>query len=697
MFDINSITIYTECKYRKNLEAGTYLFEDMKLKEFFGKNVTLHTIVGKNGSGKSSLLDIMFRMVNNVGAVMCKQEIREAADRVRYARHVFADLECNNGVKYKLCVRDTLLWIEYGEDLYWLSDVSLKSKALDVNVNNLLVLLKKRFPNEHFHDYSDMRPQNIKTDVAKMLFYTVATNYSMLGFQSADYDDEDSLEWDDEIYVTTSDRQYIVTSDEHYITVADWVEKKNWITGVFHKNDGYMCPVVLNPFRSGGQINMDNEAALTANRLSALLISQDMNKNPLIEDYYLDFIEYERKKDFYKKFKPIYSKDKEESEIEKKNLLEDGGDLNRFEMAAIKKGTATNIILNKLGCQLLIEMSEAEMYARMYVVYKILNIAATYPFYQDYSIYGDINRTISSARLTLSHTKLRELVDKIVERQTHIEQKVHQALHFIKLMNDARSSQDNYDDSWLNRPFTFEEYQQKLNIPRRFESIEQCLGYLPPNLYKQTIYLKRWDKEKGEWEHKIPFKKMSSGQKQMLYQLSTLIYHLLNLKSVPETQVKYNNVSIVLDEIEVCFHPEYQRMFIYRLLELLVNRLRLNETFGIHILMTTHSPFILSDIPNELITYMENGHQLTKEEQEDRKMRKPMAGNISELLHQSFFLHEGFIGEYARRKILSLVKYLKDGDAGNDHWDRQQAKQFIDGISEPFISKQLTMLYEMKK
>lgn len=91
MFDIKGITIYEACKYRKNLEAGVYPLGETQLKDFFGKNVTLHTLVGKNGSGKSSLLDIVFRMVNNVGAVMCRQEARDASARVRFVRHIYAD------------------------------------------------------------------------------------------------------------------------------------------------------------------------------------------------------------------------------------------------------------------------------------------------------------------------------------------------------------------------------------------------------------------------------------------------------------------------------------------------------------------------------------------------------------------------------------------------------------------------------
>ena len=707
MFAIKNIEIYPECRYRKNLEAGIYPMEDALLKDYFGENISLHTIVGKNGSGKSSLLDIVFRMMNNVGAVMCKKEKREASERVCFARHIYADLnyekswpneesekddEGNPKIHIcKLCIRDTALWLEYDDNLYWLSDPLLMNFSQCARLH--YDQQKREYGEDHFMDYSDMHTLERKRHLAQMTFYTVATNYSMLGFQSSDYDEEDSLEWSEEIFVIDGKSGAFVTCDGKFVMDEGWVKRKNWLKGIFHKNDGYMCPIVLNPFRDGGKINMDTEAALTVNRLSALLVSERMDKHPLIDDYCLDYISYHRNKDFYLRFKPRYDKD-DKGLPERKNLLADGGDLKLFRKASTTQGTVSWTILDKLEKPVTKNLSDIEVYVRLYVVYKILNIAGTYPFYEKLSSLGDINSVFSLSKATRGQEKqLDQLVYFISNRTTHVEQKVHQALNFIERLDSKREKEPQYDASWLEGEFNYGQYQIELGLPMKYGNIEACLRDLPPNLFWQTIYMKRMDNDGRVTENGIPFKRMSSGQKQMLYQLSTLIYHLMNLKSVTRQQVKYYHVSIVLDEIEVCFHPEYQRQFLSRMLELLCDRLHLNKRFGIHIWLTTHSPFILSDIPNELITYMENGHRLNEEELAERKIRKPMAANISELLHQSFFLHDGFIGEYARKKILSLVEFLKTGTPGPDHWTREQAEIFIDGINEPFISKQLRMLF----
>lgn len=582
-----------------------------------------------------------------------------------------------------MCVRDTCLWLEYDHDLYWLSDTMIMKSSLQ---DNLICSHLMREYGDHFHDYSDMQPDDRKHVLASMFFYTIATNYSMLGFQAADYADEESLEYYDVIRITDNEGRFIVDNLGRHIVTHGWVESKNWITGVFHKNDGYMCPLVLNPYRDAGVINMNNEASLTVSRLSALLVMY-LNNRPLIDDYQLDYISYEYKNDFYKRFEAIVDK-------EKKNLLADGGDLRFFKSAAIKEKSWSWTILDELQLPVEPYHQDIEVAARLYIAYKILHIAATYPHYAGYRIFGKINKVFDGLKQVPAPKQLRMLIQEIASRKTHVEQKFHQALHFIRSLNKQRAN-GVVDLSWLEGTFTYDDYRSHIPPFEGIKNLDDCMRMLPPGIFRQTIYMKRVVDGIDNIKN-IPFAKMSSGQKQMLFQLSTLMYHCVNISTVPVGETRYHNLNIMLDEIEVCFHPEYQRMFISRLLELLCETLHLNEIFGIHIWLTTHSPFILSDINESLITYMKNGHRITNEEKKRMNIKAPMASNISELLHQSFFLEEGFVGEYVRTQIKEAINVMQKKVANDDKWNEDTIAILIKSLNEPYIDHQMRLLYRSR-
>lgn len=101
----------------------------------------------------------------------------------------------------------------------------------------------------------------IKT--ASKFFYTIVTNYSIQSFNYDDYEYEGE-----------------------------------WLHNVFHKNDGYSHPIVLNPFRTTSGIDIENEGELTNYRLSAILlkdqriIKENKEKKSFIDGYHLKRLEY---------------------------------------------------------------------------------------------------------------------------------------------------------------------------------------------------------------------------------------------------------------------------------------------------------------------------------------------------------------------------------------------------------------------
>ena len=69
--------------------------------------------------------------------------------------------------------------------------------------------------------------------------------------------------------------------------------------------------------------------------------------------------------------------------------------------------------------------------------------------------------------------------------------------------------------------------------------------------------------------------------------------------------------------------------------------------------MVTHSPFVLSDIPNDQILFLQKNGQ-----PDTSNMMSTFGANIHTMLRNSFFLKEGTIGKFAHETIKDAIKRI---------------------------------------
>lgn len=85
-------------------------------------------------------------------------------------------------------------------------------------------------------------------------------------------------------------------------------------------------------------------------------------------------------------------------------------------------------------------------------------------------------------------------------------------------------------------------------------------------------------------------------------------------------------MNVVFDEIELYFHPDLQRRFLFLIISALRN-IHIEHIEGINLLMVTHSPFVLSDIPRSNVLILSKQKEIAGE---------TFCANIHDMLGQSF-------------------------------------------------------------
>lgn len=156
-------------------------------------------------------------------------------------------------------------------------------------------------------------------------------------------------------------------------------------------------------------------------------------------------------------------------------------------------------------------------------------------------------------------------------------------------------------------------------------------------------------------------------------------------RSIPPT-----DFLILIDEGTESYHPEWQRKFLDSLMQ------HLPIMFGtgrrLQIVLATHSPFIVSDLPNACINLLKKGEPT----QHGVNLNDRFFGaNIHSLFAHSFFM-KTTIGEWAGGKIDRLITYLQ-GQNLPEIPDEPTAQKWIDLVAEPLLRTELQRLLDRGK
>ena len=594
-------------------------------------HITVSAIVGENGAGKSSVIEFEMRLINNFSAIVFGEFAKiDGWPHLHFIDGVDGELYylLKQNV-YRLCVtgRDVKLYCYYWQEDEENDSIVFK-KPIEIIKSHVVPMLGEPIRSAYANSITYFE---FLKKLLPRFFYTVVLNQSSYAYNTNDF----ASECNDEGYEIKVRNGHNKNEKDEIIPYS--IEDKCWLSGLFHKNDGYQIPIVLIPYRVEGNYDINVENKLAYERLISIMVREDeegrvinghlrmtsfdLRRKPC--NYDLDYI---HQRLGFRQFGP------DDYEKMKSILLETWNSHVGFDIVA---------------------NSKSYVYRRQainYLVYKTLKIACTYDEYRNFRY-----RYILKEE-PFDEESFQKLVQMTIANNSHVANKLYRTIAYLiwdiyEIHGETKDKPLKIRIADINKRWRNAFNERRIELTSNIGSSLITEASIPPPFFDTAIGLVELNT--GVY---VPFEYLSSGEKQQAYSISALVYHLKNLDSVSDDnssseRVAYPYIQLVLEEVELYYHPELQRQLIKNILDG-IKQANLRHIKWISICIVTHSPFVLSDIPsNNVLALRKDGDEVSK--------IPCFASNIHEMLKLSFFLKHGTAGDLATWTTTRIAKCLK--------------------------------------
>ncbi len=244
---------------------------------FFGENINIQAIVGMNGCGKSSLLDLMYMAINNFCFMFERGRTLPNTSFLFYIENLYIN------IYYSIQNEEYVLHCEGNKVFLTIPHEDGIDRKYDIQ-----------------HKEEETKTELQIKKIVEPFFYTIVSNYSLQSFISTNYLQKIKVFNKTTCIADELNNVRVDGAQKRRISDECFDSKTSWIDSIFHKNDGYVRSIVLNPFRDRGIIDMNREQQISKYRLISLLIkdSKEERQRRIFQDYSVNEIKYELDENF---------------------------------------------------------------------------------------------------------------------------------------------------------------------------------------------------------------------------------------------------------------------------------------------------------------------------------------------------------------------------------------------------------------